>query len=56
MTAAVDAEKNDPADIVRLAYDGLAAGDYEVIADEISANVKAGLSAGIETLYPQLIN
>ena len=56
MTAAVDAEKNDPADIVQLAYDGLAAGDYEVIADEISANVKAGLSAGIETLYPQLAN
>ena len=54
MTAAVDAVKNDPADIVRLAYDGLAAGDYEVIADEISASVKAGLSAGIETLYPQL--
>jgi NAD(P)-dependent dehydrogenase (short-subunit alcohol dehydrogenase family) len=55
MVAAIEAEKNDPADIVRLAYDGLEAGEYEVLADELSATVKAGLSARIEDLYPDLV-
>jgi NAD(P)-dependent dehydrogenase (short-subunit alcohol dehydrogenase family) len=55
MVAAIKAEKNDPADIVRLAYDGLQAGEYEVLADELSATVKAGLSARIEDLYTDLV-
>jgi NAD(P)-dependent dehydrogenase (short-subunit alcohol dehydrogenase family) len=55
MVAAIEAEKNDPADIVRLAYDGLEAGEYEVLADELSATVKAGLSARIEDLYTDLV-
>lgn len=54
MTAGVDAPKNDPADVVRTAYDGVEAGDAEILADEISRRVKAGLAAPIETLYPQL--
>ncbi|NDK91213.1 SDR family oxidoreductase [Gordonia desulfuricans] len=54
MTAGVDAPKNDPADVVRLAYDGIEAGAAEILADDISRQVKAGLAAPIETLYPQL--
>ncbi|MEE3851803.1 SDR family oxidoreductase [Gordonia sp. LSe1-13] len=54
MVASVDAPKNDPADIVRAAYDGLETGDREILADELSKQVKAGLAAPIETLYPQL--
>ncbi|MGW0035463.1 SDR family oxidoreductase [Gordonia sp. NPDC003376] len=54
MTVGVDAPKNDPADVVRTAYDGVEAGDAEILADEISRRVKAGLAAPIETLYPQL--
>jgi NAD(P)-dependent dehydrogenase (short-subunit alcohol dehydrogenase family) len=54
MTAAVDAPKLDPADVVRDAYDGLEAGSYEILADELSGQVKAGLAAPIEALYPQL--
>ncbi|HEX4191420.1 MAG TPA: SDR family oxidoreductase [Marmoricola sp.] len=54
MTVGVDAEKNDPADVVRAAYDGLVAGEYEVLADEVSRQVKAGLSAPVSALYPQL--
>ena len=42
------------ADIVRKAYDGIAAGAFEVLADELSAQVKSGLAAPIEALYPQL--
>lgn len=53
MIADVTADKNDPADVVRDAYLGLEAGDLEVLADEVSAQVKAGLAGPIEALYPQ---
>ena len=51
MVADVTEPKNDPADVVRLAYAGYEAGDYEVLADVLSANVKAGLAGPIEQLY-----
>lgn len=54
MTRHVDGPKLDPADVVRTAYDGLEAGSYEILADQISADVKAGLAGPIEALYPQL--
>ncbi|MGX5682779.1 SDR family oxidoreductase [Schumannella luteola] len=54
MTTDVTEPKNDPADIVRIAYDGLEAGSLEVLADEISVRVKQGLAAPVEALYPQL--
>jgi len=54
MTAGVEAEKNDPADVVSAAYDGLEAGEHEVLADEASRQLKAGLSAPLSALYPQL--
>ena len=46
--------KTQPADLVRTVFDAVEAGEYEVLADEASAQVKAGLSAPIEALYPQL--
>ena len=55
MVAGVDAEKNDPADVVRDAYAGLEAGATEVLADDVSAAVKAGLAGPIEALYPQVV-
>lgn len=54
MTAAVQAPKSAPADIVRTALAGLAAGDFEVLADDTAKQVKSGLSAGVAALYPQL--
>lgn len=54
MTRGVDAPKADPADVVRSALDGLEAGSFEILADEISTQVKAGLAGPIEALYPQL--
>ena len=54
MVTNVTAPKNDPADVVRAAYAGLEAGEYEVLADEASARVKQGLAAPIAALYPQL--
>ena len=54
MTRGVTEPKNDPADVVRVAYDGLEAGAHEVLADEVSRQVKAALSAPVEALYPGL--
>jgi NAD(P)-dependent dehydrogenase (short-subunit alcohol dehydrogenase family) len=54
MTAGLDVPKNDPADVVAQAYAGVLAGAYEVLADDISRQVKAGLAGPVEQLYPQL--
>ena len=54
MARHVSAAKSDPADIAKIAVDGIAAGDAEIIADEISKQVLAGLSSGVAGLYPQL--
>ena len=51
MISMVTDEKNDPADIVRAGYDGLEAGEHEVLADERSVAVKAALSGAIGDLY-----
>jgi NAD(P)-dependent dehydrogenase (short-subunit alcohol dehydrogenase family) len=54
MTRHLDVPKSDPAAIAKLAIDGIAAGDAEIIADETSSRVLAGLSAGVAGLYPQV--
>ncbi|HEY4022388.1 MAG TPA: SDR family oxidoreductase [Pseudonocardiaceae bacterium] len=55
MAAAVTAPKSDPAEIAKLALDGIAADAYEVVADDVSRTVRAGLSVGVGQLYPQLV-
>ncbi|MGN7860289.1 SDR family oxidoreductase [Microbacterium sp. 22303] len=55
MTAGVDAPKLAPADVVRDAYDGIEAREYEILADDLSRQVKAGLAAPITALYPDLL-
>jgi NAD(P)-dependent dehydrogenase (short-subunit alcohol dehydrogenase family) len=54
MTAGLDAPKSDPAKIARITLDGVEAGLHEIAADDLSKQVKAGLSAGPEALYAQL--
>ncbi|MFI1096873.1 SDR family oxidoreductase [Streptomyces sp. NPDC020917] len=44
MSAAVDAPKSAPADVVRIALDGFEAGLPEVLADPLSESVKAALA------------
>ncbi|HWI73112.1 MAG TPA: SDR family oxidoreductase [Baekduia sp.] len=51
MMAGWDIEKNDPADVVRAALDGLEAGALEVIADADTAATKALLSADPSEMY-----
>jgi NAD(P)-dependent dehydrogenase (short-subunit alcohol dehydrogenase family) len=54
MARHVTAPKSNPAEIAKIAIDGIAAGDAEIIGDELSAQVLAGLSSGVAGLYPQL--
>jgi NAD(P)-dependent dehydrogenase (short-subunit alcohol dehydrogenase family) len=54
MMAGIDVAKNAPSVVVADTFDGLEAGEYEVLGDEASVNVKAALSGKIEDLYPQL--
>ncbi|MGW2521235.1 SDR family oxidoreductase [Streptomyces sp. NPDC001617] len=54
MVRAVDAAKSDPADIARIAVDGIADGTYEIVADDASRQAQAALAGGVSVLYPQL--
>ncbi len=54
MAAHATDPKLDPADLVTQVFDTLEAGGYEVLADDISVQAKAGLSASLEAVYPQL--
>jgi NAD(P)-dependent dehydrogenase (short-subunit alcohol dehydrogenase family) len=53
MARHVTSPKTDPAVVAKLALDGLAAGQPEVVADEISQQVERGLAGGVAALYPQ---
>jgi NAD(P)-dependent dehydrogenase (short-subunit alcohol dehydrogenase family) len=55
MSAAWDIPKNDPADVVRAALEGVEAGRLEVIADADTAAVKAALSGDPAELYPDVV-
>jgi NAD(P)-dependent dehydrogenase (short-subunit alcohol dehydrogenase family) len=53
MVRHLDVPKIDPAVVAKLALDGLAAGAPEVLADDTSRLVQAGLAGGVAALYPQ---
>lgn len=55
MMAGWDIAKNDPADVVRDALDGIEAGALEVIADAESAQAKTDLSADPSAIWPELV-
>jgi NAD(P)-dependent dehydrogenase (short-subunit alcohol dehydrogenase family) len=54
MVREVDAAKSNPADIARIAVDGLAAGAYEILADDAARQAQTALAGGVSALYPQL--
>jgi NAD(P)-dependent dehydrogenase (short-subunit alcohol dehydrogenase family) len=53
MARHVTSAKTDPAVVAKLALDGVAAGQPEVLADDISQQVQRGLAGGVAALYPQ---
>jgi hypothetical protein len=54
LVAHVDAPKTSPAEVARQALDGIEANAAEVLVDEVSRQVKRGLSGDLGALYPQL--
>lgn len=54
MAARVTAPKSDPMAIAHLALDGVEAGEPEVVADEVSRQVRAALSGPLSLLYPDV--
>ena len=53
MVRHIEAPKSDPASIAALAIDAIATGQVEILADEISHQVRGGLAGGVPALYPQ---
>jgi len=56
MAKGVDGPKSDPAVVAGLALDGVEQGRFEVLADDISRNVRAGLAGDLTQLYPALVS
>ena len=55
MTASIDAAKSKPADVVQQVLDGVEKGEVEVLADDLTRAVRAGLNQPVETrLAPYL--
>ena len=54
MARNVTAHKSDPGVVAALTLDAVAAGEYEILADEVSRQVRAGLASGVVGLYPDL--
>jgi NAD(P)-dependent dehydrogenase (short-subunit alcohol dehydrogenase family) len=54
MADGVDAPKTDPSEVAKTTLDAVAAGEYEVVADDLSVQVRAGLAGGVAALYPGL--
>ncbi len=52
MTAGLDVAKTDPAAVAVAALDGIEAGDYEIVVDELSEMVRNSLGGGVGALYP----
>jgi NAD(P)-dependent dehydrogenase (short-subunit alcohol dehydrogenase family) len=55
MASGVTDFKTPPAEVARLALDGVQAGAFEVLADELTRQVRSGLSADVTAIYPQLV-
>lgn len=55
MAAKVDAPKSSPGAVAAQALDGIESGAYEVLADDLSRQVKARLSEDLGVMYPQLV-
>lgn len=55
MMAGFDVPKNDPAEVVRVALDGIEAGALEVLADDAARQAKAALAADLGALRVQAV-
>jgi len=54
MTAGLNVPKSSPDEVARQVLEGVAAGSFEVLADDSSRRVRAALSGELTQLYPAL--
>jgi len=54
MAASVKDPKSDPAAVAAVALDAIEQDLYEIVVDDVSRQVRAGLAGGVASLYPQL--
>ncbi len=54
MTTTLEVPKVNPADIAKLAIDGIESGSFEIIADDDSRKIQGALAVGVPALYPYL--
>lgn len=54
MAAHAEGPKLLPAELVTKVYDAVEAGEYEVVADALTVQVKAALGGLVDALYPEL--
>ncbi|MEH7455517.1 hypothetical protein [Gottfriedia acidiceleris] len=54
MTANIKAPKSNPAEIAKIAIDGIEADSYEILADNLSRMVQHNFAGGVKAIYPQL--
>lgn len=47
--------KNDPANVAHAALDAIEAGEWEVLADDMTRQIKSALSADPKLLYADLM-
>ncbi len=55
MMKGIDMPKNDPANVANAALDAIEAGDWEVLADDMTRQIKSALSLDPKVLYADLI-
>jgi NAD(P)-dependent dehydrogenase (short-subunit alcohol dehydrogenase family) len=54
MTANIKTPKANPAEIAKIAIDGIEDDSYEILADDHSRMVQQNFSGGVKAIYPQL--
>jgi NAD(P)-dependent dehydrogenase (short-subunit alcohol dehydrogenase family) len=54
MTTSLEVPKASPADIAKIAINGIESGSFEIIADDNSRMIQGGLAGGVPALYPHL--
>lgn len=54
MTSSVNAPKSNPAEIAKIAIDGIESGSFEILADDSSRMIQSALAGGVAAIYPNL--
>lgn len=54
MTSSINAPKSNPAEIAKIAIDGIESGSFEILADDSSRMIQSALAGGVAAIYPNL--